>query len=123
MHELETLIHKALDRMTEHHHAIRPRTHLKPPHALSLVADAGPTASGLAVLCPIDMVCHCAAHMRADGDLQGGLRNLWDFQCLAGDFVAADAGFWGRLDARAAVGHRRGRHPQFLPSPPEYADQ
>src|SRR3546814_2665060 len=48
------------------------------------------------------MACHCAAHMLADGDLQGGLRNLWDFHCLAGDFVAADAGFWGRLDARAA---------------------
>ncbi|MBB5706175.1 nucleotidyltransferase family protein [Sphingopyxis panaciterrulae] len=102
MHELPPLIHKARDRMIDVHHTILPRTHRKTPDPLALVADAVPTTSGFAVLCPIDMACHCAAHMLADGDLQGGLRNLWDFHCLAGDFVAADAGFWGRLDARAA---------------------
>src|SRR5690606_31441543 len=95
MHELPPLIHKTRDRMIDVHHTILPRTHRKTPDPLALVADAVPTTSGFAVLCPIDMACHCAAHMLADGDLQGGLRNLWDFHCLAGDFVAADAGFWG----------------------------
>jgi hypothetical protein len=47
------------------------------------------------------MACHCAAHLLADGDLQGGLRNLWDFHCLTRDFAASDAGFWERLDERA----------------------
>ena len=33
---------------------------------------------GLYVLSPTDMVIHCAAHLIADGDLAGGMRNLWD---------------------------------------------
>jgi Uncharacterised nucleotidyltransferase len=37
---------------------------------------------GLYVLSPTDMVTHCATHLIADGDLAGGLRNLWDFHCL-----------------------------------------
>src|SRR3546814_9546015 len=72
MHELPPLIHKARDRMIDVHHTILPRTQRKTPDPLALVADAVPTTSGFAVLCPIDMACHCAAHMLADGDLQGG---------------------------------------------------
>lgn len=101
MHELPPLIHKARDRMIDVHHTILPRTHRITPDALSLVSDAVTTAGGFAILNPEDMACHCAAHMLADGDLQGGLRNLWDFHCLTRDFAAADAGFWGKLDARA----------------------
>lgn len=101
MHELPPLIHKARDRMIDVHHTILPQTHRITPDALALMSDAVTMASGHAVLCPTDMACHCAAHMLADGDLQGGLRNLWDFHCLTRDFAAADAGFWGRLDARA----------------------
>lgn len=101
MHELPPLIHKARDRMIDVHHTILPKTHRITPDALSLVSDAVVTESGLAVLCPTDMVCHCAAHMLADGDLQGGLRNLWDFHCLTRDFAAADPRFWDKLDARA----------------------
>jgi len=101
MHELPPLIHKVRDRMIDVHHTILPRTHRVTPDALSLVGDAVRTDSGFAVLCPTDMACHCAAHVLADGDLQGGLRNLWDFHCLTRDFAAADPGFWGKLDARA----------------------
>ena len=102
MHELPPLIHKARDRMIDVHHTILPRTHRVTPKPLMLVADAVTTDSGFAVLCPTDMVCHCAAHLLADGDLQGGLRNLWDFHCLTRDFAAADPDFWPRLDERAA---------------------
>lgn len=101
MHELPPLIHKARDRMIDVHHTILPRTHRKTPDPLAMLADAVPTADGFAVLCPTDMVCHCAAHLLADGDLQGGLRNLWDYHRLVGDFAAADPGFWGKLDGRA----------------------
>lgn len=101
MHELPPLIHKARDRMIDVHHTILPRTHRITPDALSLVGDAVRNESGFSVLCPTDMACHCAAHMLADGDLQGGLRNLWDFHCLTRDFAAADPGFWDKLDARA----------------------
>jgi len=101
MHELPPLIHGGRDRMIDVHHTILPRTHRITPDALSLVGDAVMTDSGFAILSPTDMACHCAAHMLADGDLQGGLRNLWDFHCLTRDFAAADPGFWGKLDARA----------------------
>lgn len=103
MHELPPLIHKARDRMIDVHHTILPRTHRVTPDALALVSDAVITEDGFSVLCPTDMACHCAAHLLADGDLQGGLRNLWDFHCLTRDFAAADPGFWGKLDARAGM--------------------
>jgi len=101
MHELPPLIHKARDRMIDVHHTILPKTHRITPDALALMSDAVTTDNGFAVLSPADMACHCAAHMLADGDLQGGLRNLWDFHCLTREFAAADPGFWGKLDARA----------------------
>lgn len=103
MHELPPMIHKARDRMIDVHHTILPRTHRIAPDALSLVGDAVKTASGFAVLCPLDMSCHCAAHLIVDGDLQGGLRNLWDFHAMTREFAAADASFWDKLDARAEL--------------------
>lgn len=103
MHELPPLIHKARDRMIDVHHTILPRTHRITPDALALISDAVTSNGGHAVLCPQDMAVHCAAHMLADGDLQGGLRNLWDFHTMTRDFAAADAGFWGKLDGRAAL--------------------
>lgn len=101
MHELPPLIHKERDRMIDVHHTILPRTHRITPDALALVGDAVRTPGGFRVFNPEDMVCHCAAHLIADGDLQGGLRNLWDFHCLTRDFAAADPDFWARLDDRA----------------------
>jgi hypothetical protein len=103
MHELPPMIHKARDRMIDVHHTILPRTHRITPDALALVSDAVESGGGFAVLQPADMAVHCAAHMLADGDLQGGLRNLWDFHLMTRDFAAADPDFWGRLDGRAAL--------------------
>lgn len=103
MHELPPLIHKARDRMIDVHHTILPRTHRITPDALALMSDATSCDSGFAVLNPTDMACHCAAHMLADGDLQGGLRNLWDFHTMTRDFAAADPRFWDALDERAAL--------------------
>lgn len=93
MHELPPLIHKARDRMIDVHHTILPKTHRITPDALALVGDAVEMDSGFSVLNPPDMLCHCAAHLLADGDLQGGLRNLWDFHCLVLDFLKNDTEF------------------------------
>lgn len=78
------------------------------PAATSLrYADASlaaPPASGrgpLSTLSPPDMVCHSAAHLFADGDLAGGLRNLWDIHCLLDGFASED--FWPQLRKRAAL--------------------
>jgi hypothetical protein len=103
MHELPPLIHKSRDRMIDVHHTILPRTHRITPDALALVSDAVKSAGGFAVLNPADIACHCAAHMLADGDLQGGLRNLWDYHLMTRDFAAADPGFWEQLDVRAQL--------------------
>ena len=113
MHELPPLIHKERDRMIDVHHTILPLTARPSPDAAGMLADAQlinsnltvraepvearnrsrvrpSTSSGrtetLCVLSPTDMVIHCAAHMIADGDLAGGLRNLWDFHCLLQSF-------------------------------------
>ena len=103
MHELPPMIHKARDRMIDVHHTILPKTHRITPDALALVSDAVETGSGFRVLSPPAMLCHSAAHMLADGDLQGGLRNLWDFHLMTRGFAAADPGFWRQLDGRAAL--------------------
>ena len=105
MHELPPLIHKGRDRMADVHHTILPLTHRLTPNAEALLSGAQPVAGmeELFVLSPADMVCHCAAHLIADGDLAGGMRNLWDFHCLCEEFAAKDADFWSGLMARANV--------------------
>lgn len=102
MHELPPLIHRERDRMIDVHHTILPPTARPTPDAAALIADAVPLGNGLSVLCPEDMVVHAAAHLFADGDLQGGLRNLWDVDRLVREFVERDAGFVTALTARAA---------------------
>jgi len=82
MHELPPMIHVERDKMIDVHHTILPRTARPTPDAEALIADAQSIGGGLYILSPEDRVIHAAAHMLADGDLQGGLRNLWDIHCL-----------------------------------------
>lgn len=86
MHELPPLIHRERDRMIDVHHTILPLTARVTPDAAALIASAVPLGNGLSVLPPEGMVVHAAAHLFADGDLQGGLRNLWDIHCLHDEF-------------------------------------
>jgi hypothetical protein len=104
MHELPPLIHRERDRMIDVHHTILPLTARVRPDAEALVANSVALESGVRTLSPEDMLLHCAAHLFADGDLAGGLRNLWDIRCLAADFGNAP-GFWPRLAERA---HKHG---------------
>ena len=62
-----------------------------------MIADAVPLGNGLSVLSPNDMIVHAAVHLFADGDLAGGMRNMWDIHCLVGEFGTEG------LDARAAL--------------------
>jgi Uncharacterised nucleotidyltransferase len=93
MHELPPLIHKLRDRMIDVHHTILPRTNRITPDALILMTEAVDVESGFRILNPAAMVCHCAAHMLADGDLQGGLRNLWDLHSMMVEFLKDDPDF------------------------------
>jgi hypothetical protein len=103
MHELPPLIHRERDRMIDVHHTILPLTARRRPDAAALIADSVALGNGLRILAPEDMVLHAVAHLFADGDLAGGLRNLWDIDRLLGEF-GSEEGFWSRLAVRA------GRH-------------
>lgn len=101
MHELPPLIHRTRDRMIDVHHTILPTTAGPKPDAAALIAASVALESGLRTLAPADMVVHAAAHLFADGDLAGGLRNLWDIDRLLREFESAD--FRARLDERARL--------------------
>ncbi|OWK32793.1 nucleotidyltransferase domain-containing protein [Sphingomonas mucosissima] len=102
MHELPPLIHPERDRMIDVHHTILPLTARMKPDAARLIARAVPLGGGLAVLSPADMVVHAAIHLFGDGDLSGGLRNLWDIDRLLREFAEGDEAFWPTLWAFAA---------------------
>jgi hypothetical protein len=82
MHELPPMIHRERDRMIDVHHTILPLTARQRPDAEAMITDSVKIGEGLRILSPEDRVCHAAAHLLADGDLAGGLRNLWDIHCL-----------------------------------------
>ena len=101
MHELPPMIHKDRDRMIDVHHTILPLTAGPRPDAGAMLGDAVGSPDGLYILSPTDMAVHCATHLIADGDLAGGLRNLWDFHCLATEFSATESDYFATLQQRA----------------------
>ncbi len=86
MHELPPLIHRERDRMIDVHHTILPLTAQITPDAAGLIADSVALENGLRILSPNDIVVHAAAHLFADGDLAGAMRNLWDVHRLVDEF-------------------------------------
>jgi hypothetical protein len=103
MHELPPMIHAERDRMIDVHHTILPLTARPRPDAAALIAGARELPSGLCVLSPADMICHAAAHLIADGDLSGGMRNLWDIDRLVRQFVVEEPDFGEALADRASL--------------------
>jgi hypothetical protein len=108
MHELPPLIHRERDRMIDVHHTILPPTARPTPDAIALLADAVPLGNGLSILSHEDIVIHAAAHLFADGDLSGGLRNLWDIDRLCRELADGRDEFYPALIERAAH-HKLGR--------------
>jgi Uncharacterised nucleotidyltransferase len=90
MHELPPLIHRERDAMIDVHHTILPLTAQPKPDAAVLIAESVEIAKGLRILKPEDLAIHAAAHLLADGDLSGGLRNLWDIDRLCREFIMPD---------------------------------
>ena len=123
MHELPPLIHSVRDRMIDVHHTILPPTARPTPDAALLIADSVVLPDGLRILCPHDRIVHAAAHLFADGDLAGALRNLWDIHCLLADTgtdgLAARAARHGLAPAVARAA-RLAHHLYATPVPPEW---
>lgn len=92
MHELPPLIHRDRDRMIDVHHSILPLTARITPDPAAIIADSIALENGLRVPAPADMIVHAAAHLFADGDLAGGMRNLWDVDRLIGEFGLTGVG-------------------------------
>ncbi len=86
MHELPPLVSVDRGEMIDVHHTILPLTARPTPDAAALIASAVPLGDGLSVLSPPDMVLHSAAHLFADGEFMGALRNLWDIHRLLEHF-------------------------------------
>ncbi len=124
MHELPPLIHRERDRMIDVHHTILPLTARVKPDAAALIAGAVPlnpfvsseveTSGAMSLdfarderslvytLSPQDMLIHAVAHLFADGDLNGGLRNLWDIDRLIREH-SAEPDYWPKLIERARL--------------------
>jgi len=102
MHELPPLIHRERGSMIDLHHTILPPTARRRPDAAALIDASIEISPGLRILCPADMIVHAATHLFADGDLEGGLRNLWDVDRLLRLF-ASTPDFWSRLSERARL--------------------
>lgn len=100
MHELPPLVHADRGTMIDVHHTILPLTARRTPDADALIAVSIEIAPGLRILSPADMIVHAATHLFADGDLAGGLRNLWDIDRLLRLF-ASTPDFWRQLGERA----------------------
>ena len=110
MHELPPLQHQNRATVADIHHTILPLTARITPDADALFAGAQPVDVGrqsALVLCPEDMLIHVAIHAFYDGELNARLRDVLDVHEMVTAF-ASEAGFWGRLVARAAL-HQAGR--------------
>jgi hypothetical protein len=111
MHELPPLIHRERDRMIDVHHTILPLTARPKPLPGDLIDQSVKLDDGLAVLSPEHMVVHAAAHLIADGDMAGGLRNLWDIDRLCRQFSAERPDYFLSLAEQAAA---HGLHGQTM---------
>lgn len=102
MHELPPLKHRNRKTLVDVHHTILPESGRLHPDPQQLWEHSQSTQDGRwRVLCPQDMVLHSAAHLFQDGDLDGGLRDLFDLDDLMRHFSSADPEFWTGLMPRA----------------------
>lgn len=102
MHEIPPLRHKKRGTSLDVHHAIIPPTARLKPETDKLWAAVIelPDSPGAYVLSPEDMILHSATHLFHDGDLQGGLRDLYDLNILISHF-SKETGFMDKLLERA----------------------
>lgn len=102
MHEIPPMRHVRRGTSIDVHHAILPETARVKVDTPALLAAVIPLAQapGLFVLKPADMLLHSATHLFHEGELEKGLRDLFDLDSLLRHFGQAPA-FWDELVPRA----------------------
>lgn len=102
MHELPPLKHTVRKAVLDVHHTILPLTGRVHPDANKLLADARSLPhSRFKVLAPEDMILHASAHLFQDGEIAGGLRDLYDLSAMMQHYNKTEPSFWDRLVPRA----------------------
>jgi hypothetical protein len=82
MHEIPPLRHPERSLEVDVHHSVLPLTsRLKPDPGL-FWADSVPVPGMAGVRGPADLVLHSATHLFYDGEIRGGLGDLWDLDGL-----------------------------------------
>jgi hypothetical protein len=102
MHEIPPMRHARRRTVIDVHHALLPKTACIEVDS-DRMREAAIAVAGddhLRVLDPVDMVLHSATHLFHEGELDNGLRDLFDLDSLLRHF-GAQAGFWKRLVPRA----------------------
>ena len=104
MHEIPPLTHVQRGSSLDVHHTILPPTARVRVNTAALFEDARALAHqpGVRVLAPVTMTLHSAAHLFHEGELEKGLRDLFDLDALLRDF-GRDPVFWAALVPRARV--------------------
>lgn len=104
MHELPPMAHRKRGTVIDVHHNILPLTARNSPSAdLLLEASVAVAGTDFRVLSPCDMVIHSATHLFHEGELQNGLRDLFDLDALLSELSKQQPGFWHALADRAKV--------------------
>lgn len=101
MHELPPMRHETRGTVLDVHHTILPETARLRPDAGKLIESIVEIDDNLFVLAAEDMVLHSATHLFADGDLEGGLREVVDLDSLFRHFGGVKSDFWDRLVPRS----------------------
>jgi hypothetical protein len=103
MHELPPLRHVKRQTTLDVHHSILPDTARWHPEAKMLLESAQPVMgqNELYILSPVDMVLHSATHLFSEGEMEHGLRDLFDLDSLLRHFAEQENDFWESLYERA----------------------
>jgi putative nucleotidyltransferase-like protein len=110
MHEIPPMVHIQRGTALDVHHALTPPTSRIRADSKAMLAQAReiPGCPGFKVLAPEDMVLHSATHLFLEGELEAGLRDLFDLEALIREFTAKEPDFLNRLVTRAGeVGLKR----------------
>lgn len=103
MHEIPPMVHVSRGTTVDVHHAILPETARIKVNTRALfdaLVALPQQQAHVHVLSPADMLLHSATHLFNEGDLDNGLRDLFDLDALLREF-GTKPGFWDSLVPRA----------------------